>query len=82
MAIIERTEIGSREVLLNGAIQVREDTIILRDGLEISRTYHRHIVSPGDDLEREDISVQRIARVEHTPARIAAYKLAREENTA
>lgn len=78
MAITERTEIGSREVLVNGQIQVRQDTIILRDDLEISRTYHRHIVSPGDDVSREDSSVQRIAKVEHTVARITAYKLAQQ----
>ena len=76
MAITERVEIGSRDVLLNGSINVRQDTIILRDGVEISRTYHRHVVSPGDDLSREDVSVQRLGMAEHTPARIAAYKLA------
>ena len=76
MALTERTEIGSREVLLDGQIQVRTDTVIERDGVEISRTYHRHVVAPGDDVSREDPSVQRIAKTEHTPAKIAAYKLA------
>jgi hypothetical protein len=36
---------------------------------------------PGDDLSREDESVRRIANIEHTPAKIAAYKLAMAENT-
>lgn len=78
MALTERTEISSRNVLTSGAIEVREDTIIERDGMEISRTYHRHVVSPGDDVSREDSSVQRIAKAEHTLARITAYKLARQ----
>ena len=82
MALAERTIIGSREVLNDGSIQVRRDTIIERDGVEISRTYHRHVVAPGDDLSGEDESVRRIAVPEHTPAKIAAYKLARAENTA
>ena len=76
MAITERTEIGSRDVLVDGHIQVRTDTVILKDGVEISRTYHRHVVAPGQDVSNEDISVQRIAKAEHTPAKIAAYKLA------
>jgi len=79
MALTERTEIGSREVLIDGQIQVRTDSIVLRDGVEISRTYHRHVVAPGDDMTGQDPSVQRIAMAEHTPAKIAAYKLAREE---
>ena len=78
MALTEKTVIGSRDVLEDGQIQVRRDTVILKDGIEISRTYHRHVVAPGDDVSQEDISVQRIARVEHTEARITAYKLARQ----
>ena len=81
MALTERIEIGSRQVLADGQIQVRTDTVIEKDGVEISRTYHRHVVAPGDDVSREDPSVQRIALAEHTPAKIAAYKLA-QENTA
>jgi len=79
LELTEHTEIGSRDVLPDGQIKVRTDSIVMKDGVEISRTYHRHIVSPGDDLEREDPSVQRIAKAEHTPAKIAAYKLAQEE---
>jgi len=82
MALTERVIIGSRDVLENGAIQVRRDTIIERDGIEISRTYHRHVVAPGDDLSREDESVRRIAVAEHTSAKVAAYQLAIAENTA
>jgi hypothetical protein len=76
MAITERTEIGSREVLTDGQIQVRTDLIIEKDGVEISRTYHRHVLAPGDSITNEEPSVQRIAMAEHTPAKIAAYKLA------
>jgi hypothetical protein len=75
MALNERSEIGSREVLSDGQIQVRTDTVIERDGVEISRTYHRHVVVPGQDVSKEDLSVQRLAKAEHTAARIAAYKL-------
>lgn len=80
MPLTERTVIASREVLADGQIQVRTDRIIVdSDGVEISRTYHRHVISPGDSITGEDPSVQRIAMAEHTPAKIAAYKLAQEK---
>jgi hypothetical protein len=74
MALTERIEIGSREVLVDGQIQVRTDTVIERDGVEISRTYHRHVVSPGDDISGEDAAVQTVANAVHTDAVIAAYR--------
>ena len=78
MALTEHQEISSRECLPDGQIQVQTDTVIMRDGEEIGRTHHRHVVVPGANLDNEDPSVQRIARAEHTPAKIAAYKLAQE----
>ena len=78
MALTERTVISSREVLPDGQIQVRTDTIIERDGVEISRSFHRHVVAPGDDLSREDASVQTVGNAVHTDAVIAAYIAARD----
>ena len=76
MAITERTEIGSREVLTDGQIQVRTDTVIERDGVEISRTFHRHVVVPGQDISGEDTSVQTVANAVHTAEVVEAYKAA------
>lgn len=74
MALTERTLIGSREILADGQIQVRTDTIIERDGVEISRTYHRHVVVPGQDLSVEDESVRVVGEAVHTDAVIKAYR--------
>ncbi len=68
MALTERIEIGSIEVLPTGQIQVRTDTIIERDGEEISRTYHRHVVNPDSDTSNEDQRVKDVANTVHTPA--------------
>ena len=76
MALTERTEIGRQEVLVDGQIQVRTDTIIERDGVEISRSFHRHVVVPGADVSSEDASVQTVANAVHTAEVIAAYKAA------
>ena len=74
MALTERTEVSRREVLADGQIQVRTDTVIERDGVEISRSFHRHVVAPGDDLSGEDAAVQTVANAVHTDAVIAAYR--------
>ena len=68
MALTERKEIGSIEVLPMGQIQVRTDTVIERDGEEISRTYHRHVVNPDSDTSNEDQRVKDVANTVHTPA--------------
>jgi len=68
MAITKRTEIGSMEVLPMGQIQIRTDTIIEEDGVELSRKYHRHVVEPDSDTSNEDQRVKDVANTVHTPA--------------
>tara|TARA_R100000808_G_scaffold237_2_gene1402 strand:+ start:137 stop:379 length:243 start_codon:yes stop_codon:yes gene_type:complete len=76
MALTERQEISHRDVLSDGQIEVRIDTVIERDGEEISRAFWRETIYPGQDVSDRDPLIQRIARAEHTPAVVAAYKLA------
>jgi len=73
MALTERQVIARRDVLEDGTIEVRTDTVIERDGVEISRSLHRHVIIPGADYSGEDESVQRSCRAEHTAEIIAAY---------
>ena len=47
-------------------IQVRTATVIQRDGEEISRSFHRHVVAPGDDITGESAEVQAICNAVHT----------------
>ena len=72
MALTERTEIGQMTILADGQIQVREDTVIERDGVEINRQYHRHVVDSVDDVSNEDQRVKDVAGAVHTPAVKAA----------
>ena len=62
------------EVIKNGCVQVRTKTAILENGEEISSTFHRHVVAPGDDYSAEDARVQAICAAVHTEEVIAAYK--------
>ena len=64
------------EVVENGAVQVRTKTAIMEDGKQISGTFHRHVVAPGDDYSGEDARVQAICAATHTAGVIAAYKAA------
>ena len=73
MGITKTTEIGSIEVLPMGQIQVRTDTIIKEDGVELSRTYHRHVVEPDADVSGEDQRVKDIATLVHTDAIKSAW---------
>jgi len=62
------------EVTESGHVQVRQATKIMEDGKEIGKTYHRHVLSPGDSLEGQDEKVQRIAKAAWIPEVVAAYK--------
>jgi hypothetical protein len=45
----------------NNTVHVRAVTVITEDDQELSRTYHRRTLSPGDDLSEEDPRVVAIA---------------------
>ena len=59
-------------------IQVRTKTAIIEDGAELSSSYHRHVVSPTDDLTNESTEVQNIANAVFTQAMKDAYTEAQQ----
>lgn len=62
------------EVLENGCVQVRTKTSIVEDGAQISATFHRHVIAPGDDYSAEEARVKAICKATHTAAVVSAYK--------
>ena len=60
------------------SVQVRTATVIKEDGVELSRSFHRHVVTAGDDYSGESTEVQAICAVVHTDAVIAAYQASLE----
>ena len=75
--MLEKVTVVDRiEVIENGSVQVRTKTSIMEDGKQISGTFHRHVVAPGDDYSAEDARVQAICAATHTAGVIAAYKAA------
>jgi len=74
MALTERTVEDKIEIVGNYKhIQVRTATIIERDGVEISRSFSRHVVAPYADVSGESAEVQAIAAAVHTDEVKAAY---------
>jgi len=58
----------------NGIVLYREATRILKDGDEISKTYHRNSLIPAQDLTGVPANVVAICNVAWTPEVIAAYQ--------
>ena len=54
-------------------VQVRTKTAVMEDGVELSSSFHRHVVSAGDDYSAESAELQAICGVVHTDAVVAAY---------
>ncbi len=54
-------------------VQVRTATIIKKDGVEISRSFSRHVVAPDADISEESVEVQAICAVVHTDEIKTAY---------
>ena len=74
---LEKIEVVDRiEVVENGCVQVRTKTAIMEDGKQISGTFHRHVVAPGDDYSKQDARVQAICKATHTAAVVSAYQAA------
>jgi len=59
-------------------IQVRTATIITDDGAELSRSFHRHVVSPNDDVSGESDEVKKLAEIYFTDDAKAKHKEAME----
>lgn len=76
MALEKVAVVDRIEVLENGSVQVRTKTAIFEDGAQISGTFHRHVVAPGNDYSAEDARVQAICAATHTPEVIEAFKAA------
>jgi len=74
MALTEETVQDKIEIVGDYKhIQVRTATVIKRDGVEISRSFHRHTVAPDADISGESAEVQAICAAVHTDEIKAAY---------
>ena len=83
MALSKVIVVDKIEVLEKGQVQVRTATRVMEDGVELSSSFHRHVVEPsiktGDtwadtDISGEDARVQAIATATWTSSVKTAYQ--------
>ena len=84
MALTETQENDKIEVVNKWNIQVRNATIIKKDGVELTRSFHRKVLVPGTldasdnlvdtNISGEDADVQAIANAAWTTQVKADYK--------
>jgi len=84
MAITKETQIGKIEVVgKHKFVQVRTDTVVIEDGEELSRKYHRHALSPDAVITDEHTEVQAVCNAVWTQAvkdAYTAFKASQEDN--
>ena len=74
MALTEEKIVDQIEVVEPHAyVRVRTATVITKDNVEIARTFHRHVLAPGDALTGQDARVTAIANATWTDEVKSAY---------
>ncbi len=79
MALTESTKIDQIEVISDWNIQVRQATVIERDGEFVSRTFHRWVLTPDSDISDQEQKVKDICNAAWTPEVKAAYEAFKAE---
>lgn len=79
MALEKTKTVDQITVTENGIVLYREATRITEDGAELSKTYHRSSLTPGQDLTGVPANVAAICNTAWTPEVIAAYQAAQQQ---
>jgi hypothetical protein len=74
MSLSKEVVIDKIEIVENGVVQIRQATKIIEDGNELSKSYHRWTIAPGQNYSDQPDNVKSICAVAHTPAVIEAYE--------
>jgi hypothetical protein len=82
MALTENTSIDRIEVVANWNIQVRQATVIEKDGVQVARSFHRWVLQPDSDISGQEQKVQDICNVAWTDEVKAAYETFKAEQAA
>jgi hypothetical protein len=80
MAITKETVVDQITVTENGIILYREATKIIEDGKELTKTYHRTSLTPGQDLTGQPAQVTAIANTVWTDEVVTKYQEMQEAN--
>ena len=82
MAITKEEIIAKIEVVgEHKAVQIATDTVIKEDGVELSRSRHRHVVHPDQDISGEDAEVQAVCNAVWTDEVKASWETFKASQT-
>jgi hypothetical protein len=79
MAITESTSIDQIEIVADWNIQVRQATVIEKDGVQVARSFHRWVLNPDMDISSQEQKVKDIANAAWTPEVRQAYETFKAE---
>ena len=82
MALTENTSIDQIEIVADWNIQVRQATIIEKDGVQVARSFHRWVLNPDSDISGQEQKVQDICNAAWTDEVKAAYETFKAEQAA
>ena len=70
MSLTKEQVIDKIEIVENGTIQVRQTTKIIEDGNELSQSYHRWTIAPGQDYSDQPDNVKAICVIIISPVNL------------
>ena len=82
MALTENTTIDQIEVVRDFFVQVRQATVIEKDGVQVARTFHRWVLTPDSDISGQEQKVQDICNAAWTEEVKSAYEAFKAEQSA
>jgi len=82
MALTENTSIDQIEIVGGWNIQVRQATVIEKDGVQVARSFHRWVLTPDMDISGQEQRVQDICNVAWTDAVKANFEAFKAEQAA
>jgi hypothetical protein len=82
MALTETVNIDRVEVVADWNIQVRQATVIEKDGEQVARSFHRWVLTPDMDISGQEQKVQDICNVAWTDEVKSAYETFKAEQAA
>ena len=84
MTLLKITQLDKTEIVgEHKMVQCRHATWVEDDGVIVGgKQFHRHVISPGDDVSNEPAETQAIVAAVHTPEVVAAYEAFKAEQQA
>jgi hypothetical protein len=82
MTLTESTSIDQIEIVNYWNIQVRQATVINKNGEQVARSFHRWVLTPDSDISGQEQKVQDICNAAWTDEVKAAYETFKAEQAA